>query len=143
VGLELPHLGGDDAVTVLSYETLPVPDRIVRLRRELFATETTWCFERARLVTKSYQATEGEPTVLRRARALAKVFDEMPILIRSGELIVGQRAGVLAGRAVYPEYRLSGLTEATTPPEIWNYWRGRTIGGHTTGQACAAASRRA
>ena len=131
MGLELPHLGGDDAVTVLSYETLPVPDRIVRLRRELFATETTWCFERARLVTKSYQATEGEPTVLRRARALAKVFDEMPILIRSGELIVGQRAGVLAGRAVYPEYRLSGLTEATTPPEIWNYWRGRTIGDVT------------
>jgi formate C-acetyltransferase len=111
-----------------SYTTLPVPSRIRRLRDELFATETAWCFDRARLVTESYRETEGQHPALRRARALYKVFDEMEIFIRPHELIVGQRAGVLGGRAVYPEFHLNGLTEATTPPEIWDAWHGRTLG---------------
>ncbi len=113
------------------YETLPVPVRILRLREALFATETQWCFERARLVTVSYRETEGQHPALRRARALAKVFDEMPIVIRPGELIVGQRAGALGGRAVYPEYHLNGLTEEIVPEEIWEYWHGNTIGDIT------------
>ena len=35
----------------------------------------------------------------------------LPIFIRPGELIVGQRAATLAGRAVYPEFNLNGLTQ--------------------------------
>jgi pyruvate formate-lyase/glycerol dehydratase family glycyl radical enzyme len=110
------------------YETLPVPSRIRQLKDELFSTKTEFCFERARIVTRSYQETEGQHPALRRAKALYAVFDEMPLLIRPGELLVGQRASVLAGRAVYPEFHLSGLTAETTPPEIWNYWHGRTLG---------------
>jgi pyruvate formate-lyase/glycerol dehydratase family glycyl radical enzyme len=113
---------------VLTYTTLPVPDRIRRLRDELFATESEWCFERARLVTESYKATEGQPMALRRARALRHVFEHVPIFIRPDELIVGQRAAVLGGRAVYPEYNLNDLTPETVPPEIWNAWSGRTLG---------------
>ncbi|MDF1512820.1 MAG: pyruvate formate lyase family protein [Anaerolineae bacterium] len=48
----------------------PVPQRILALKEELFATETSFCFERAQLVTESYKATDGQPTVLRRAQAL-------------------------------------------------------------------------
>ncbi|MCJ7550100.1 MAG: hypothetical protein MUQ30_10500, partial [Anaerolineae bacterium] len=113
------------------YETLPVPLRIRRLREALFATETQWCFERARLVTGSYTETVGQHSALRRARARAKVFDEMPILIRPDELIVGQRASVLGGRAVYPEYHLDGLTEEIVPEEVWEYWHDNTIGDIT------------
>jgi formate C-acetyltransferase len=108
--------------------TKPVPERILRLKDGLFATPTHFCFERARIVTRSYQGTEGQPSVLRRAKALYAVFTQMPILIRPGELLVGQRAAILAGRSVYPEYHLNGLTQETTPAEIWNYWHGRTIG---------------
>ena len=110
------------------YETLAVPPRIRRLKDELFATRTAFCFERARIVTRSYQETEGQHPALRRAQAIRDVFEEMPILIRPGELLVGQRASMLAGRAVYPEYNLGGLTQETTPPEIWDYWHGRTLG---------------
>ncbi len=113
---------------MLTYITHPVPERIRCLKDELFATESEWCFERARLVTESYQGSQGQPPALRRAHALYHVFDCMPIFIRPGELIVGQRAGVLAGRAVYPEYHLNGLTRETTPPEIWDAWAGRTLG---------------
>ena len=110
------------------YVTLPVPDRITRLRQELFASQTRFCFERARIVTRSYQETEGLHPALRRARALHAVFSEIPMFIRDGELLVGQRAALLAGRSVYPEFNLSGLTADTTPPDIWGYWHGRTLG---------------
>ncbi len=104
-----------------------VTPRIRRLRQELFATQTRPCFARAAIVTRSYLATEGEPWVIRRARALAAVFEEMPLLLRPGELIVGQRAAILAGRSVYPEYNLDGLTPETTPAEIWDAWQGKTL----------------
>jgi formate C-acetyltransferase len=66
--------------------------------------------------------------VLRRAKALHAVFSELPIFVRDGERIVGQRSAVLGGRSVYPEYHLDGLDEQTTPPDIWEYWHGRTLG---------------
>jgi formate C-acetyltransferase len=118
---------------VIDYPTLPIPDRIRRLKDELFAVESEFCFERARLVTRSYQETEGQHPALRRARALYAVFNEMPLLIRPGELIVGQRAATLGGRAVYPEFNLNGLTAETTPSEIGSYWRTRSLGAKVKG----------
>ena len=125
-------------------EHLPVPRRIARLKSELLAVETDVCFERARIVTDAYRETAGSnPTAmgpdrqaesgplhpaLRRATATARVFAELPIFIRPGELLVGQRAARLGARSVYPEFHLDGLTEASTPPEIWSYWHGRTMG---------------
>jgi len=105
-----------------------VPERIGRLKAELFATPDSVCFERARILTRVYRETEGEPTAIRRARALHAVFAEIPIFIRAGELLVGQRAARLGARAVYPEYHLHGLTRETTPAAIWDYWHGRTLG---------------
>jgi pyruvate formate-lyase/glycerol dehydratase family glycyl radical enzyme len=117
-----------------TYTTLLVPERIQRLKEELLSTSTRFCFERARIVTHSYQETEGQHPALRRAKALRDVFAQMPIFIRPGELIVGQRAAVLAGRAVYPEFNLNGLTQETTPAEIWDYWHGnRNCRGNTAG----------
>jgi pyruvate formate-lyase/glycerol dehydratase family glycyl radical enzyme len=115
------------------YTTLPVPERIQRLKDELFAATTVFCFKRAQIVTRSYRQTEGQHPALRRAKALRDVFAQMPIFIRPGELIVGQRAAVLAGRAVYPEYNLNGLTKETTPAEIWDYWCARTLGHRAKG----------
>jgi pyruvate formate-lyase/glycerol dehydratase family glycyl radical enzyme len=113
---------------VLPYPTLPVPERISRLRSELFATTTSICYERALIVTRSYRQTEGEHPALRRARALYAVLTEMPLLIREGELIVGQRASRLGARSLYPEYHLWGLNPDNCPAAIWDYWHGRTLG---------------
>jgi formate C-acetyltransferase len=115
------------------FALLAVPERIERLRRELFAAADSVCFERAGIVTRSYRATEGEHSALRRARALRAAFEEMPVFIREGELLVGQRAGRLGARAVYPEFHLNGLTRETTPAEVWDYWHGRTLGDEVRG----------
>ena len=109
------------------YKTLPVPERINCLKEELFSTKDSICFERAKIVTESYKRTEGQHSALRRAKALHDVFTKMPIFIRKNELIVGQRASVLGGRAVYPEFHLHGLKPETTPQEIWDYWQYRCI----------------
>jgi pyruvate formate-lyase/glycerol dehydratase family glycyl radical enzyme len=113
---------------VLPYPTLPVPERITRLRTELFATANNVCHERALIVTDSYRQTEGEHWVLRRAKALYAVLTQMPLLIREGELLVGQRAAHLGARSLYPEYHLWGLTPDSCPPVVWDYWHGHTLG---------------
>ena len=106
----------------------PIPERIKHLKENLFSTNNSICFERARIVTQSYRKTEGQHSALRRAKALHDVFTKMPIFIRKGEFIVGQRASVLAGRAVYPEFNLHGLKRETTPSEIWDYWHDKNMG---------------
>ena len=51
------------------------------------------CIERARYVTESYRQTEGEPSIIRRAKALNHVLSNMTIGIDGNELIVGHMDG--------------------------------------------------
>jgi len=59
--------------------------------------------ERARLLTESYKQTEGEPMVLRRAKALEHILEHMTLYIRPGELIVGCFASGPDACSHYPE----------------------------------------
>jgi pyruvate formate-lyase/glycerol dehydratase family glycyl radical enzyme len=77
--------------------------RVRALREELLSTDEILCYERAGLVTESYRNTEGKPLILRRAKALAHVLKNMTLLIRDGELIVGQQTGRIKGVPVFPE----------------------------------------
>ena len=113
---------------MFEYMTLPVPERIKRLKGKLFSTDSSICFQRAKIVTESYRRTEGEHPALRRARSLRDVFLKMPIFIRDEELMVGQRASALAARSVYPEFNLNGLRDEAAPPELWDYWREKNLG---------------
>ena len=61
------------------------------------------CMERARFLTESYKATEGEPMVIRRARALKNVLEKMTVYIGDGELIVGNFSGAPNKLPLYPE----------------------------------------
>jgi formate C-acetyltransferase len=62
------------------------------------------CLDRARLYTESYKQTEGEPTILRRAKALAHILENMTIYISEGEIIVGNYASSPAHLTYHPEY---------------------------------------
>lgn len=99
--------------------------RIRALREEYFATPFGWCFARARAVTRSYRATEGESAVLRRAKALYEVLTTVPLYIRPGELLVGSRSSALCKRTTYPEYTLASNDD--WPEEVRAYWQGRTV----------------
>ena len=63
--------------------------RIARLKENLFRKMPEIESARAVLLTESYRQTEGMPTVLRRAHAFAHILDNIPIIIRDDELIVG------------------------------------------------------
>ena len=47
---------------------------------------------RSRLLTESYKMTEGEPMVIRRAKALEHILLKMPVYIEDRQLIVGNYA---------------------------------------------------
>jgi pyruvate formate-lyase/glycerol dehydratase family glycyl radical enzyme len=53
--------------------------------------------EKGRLLTDSYMKTQSEPEVIRNAKALANVLDNVPIFIQEGELIVGNAASKPGG----------------------------------------------
>lgn len=61
------------------------------------------CLDRVRLVTESYKETEGEPIILRRAKAMAKLLDKMTIWIGKHEKIVGNYASDPDSLISYPE----------------------------------------
>lgn len=50
------------------------------------------CPERAEIITESFKKTEGEPVVIRRAKALDEILSKMSIYIEEGMLIIGNQA---------------------------------------------------
>lgn len=75
--------------------------------------------ERARLLTGSYKQTEGEPMVLRRAKALANILENMTIYIRPGELIVGNFAPTPDEVCHYPEFMYKWVERETEPGSVY------------------------
>ena len=78
---------------------MAITQRTQRLRDSLWFKHTSGgdyvesgvktCIERARLWTESFQATVGEPYVVRRAKALKHVLENMTIYIKEDEMIIG------------------------------------------------------
>ena len=66
--------------------------RIQKLRERLNVKEFPICSEKATLVVASLRQTEGEPEILRRAKATAHFLDNRTIYIEDDELIVGNIA---------------------------------------------------
>ncbi|MFC1985055.1 pyruvate formate lyase family protein [Chloroflexota bacterium] len=69
--------------------------------------------ERPRLIYESYKATEGQPMVLRRAKALANLLDKKNLYILPHERIVGNVT--------------SRPNAVITYPELWWRWLDRAI----------------
>lgn len=57
--------------------------------KEMFRPEVRVCLERNRLLTESYKETEGEPPIIRQAKALEHILKNMTIYIRDWEKIIG------------------------------------------------------
>ena len=74
-----------------NYDSTEIPksDRIPKLVENLYAKMPEIESARAILITESYRQTENEPMVIRRAKAFAHILENIPIVIRDLELIVG------------------------------------------------------
>ena len=120
-------------------------ERIPRLIAHLFAGEPTIESARAKLITESYQQTEDEPIIIRRAKAFEHIMKNLPIIIRPEELIVGSTTINPRGCQTYPEFSYEWLeaefetvaTRSADPfyiseetkrdlREVHPYWKGKT-----------------
>lgn len=88
---------------------IPKTERITRLVDNLYARMPVIESARAVLLTEMYQETEGQPIVMRRAKAFAHVLDNIPIVIRDGELVVGSTTIAPRGCQTYPEFSFEWL----------------------------------
>ena len=119
--------------------------RIAQLVDDLYDHLPVIESDRARLLTESYQKTENEPIILRRAKAFLHICKQIPITIRRNELIVGSATKSARGCQVFPEFSYSWLekefdtveTRSADPffiaeetkkelKEIYRYWEGKT-----------------
>lgn len=128
--------------------------RIQRLKAALFNTNREISLERALLYTESYQQTEGEPVMLRRAKATAYILDNVKIAIRDDELIAGNRtvkprAGIMSPE-MDPYWLLKELEHFPTRPQdrfdisdedkqcyrdvLYPYWEKRSMKDFINGQ---------
>lgn len=120
--------------------------RIDRLKEELLHRKP--CIESARavLLTESYRQTEGEPLILRRAKAFAHILEYIPITIREDELIVGSNTLHPRSSQTFPEFSFQWLEDEfdtienrSVDPfelsaddkdklrEVHKYWKGKTV----------------
>lgn len=77
--------------------------RTKKLNEHMRGTKPGVCIERARLVTEAYRQTEGEPFVIRRAKALSYILENMTLFINEDELIAGNHASKQRWAPMYPE----------------------------------------
>lgn len=96
-----------------TYDSTSIPKsaRIDRLKENLFAKMPEIESARAILLTESYQMTENEPIVIRRAKAFEHILKHIPIIIREEELIVGSTTIAPRGCQTYPEFSWEWMEE--------------------------------
>lgn len=119
--------------------------RIPKLIEHLYAKLPVIEADRAIILTKIYKETESEPIIMRRAKAFRAICEELPIIIRPDELIVGSNSIAPRGCQVFPEYSFEWLekefdtvaTRSADPfdideetkqklHEVYQYWKGKT-----------------
>ena len=120
--------------------------RIQRLVDHLYANMPEIEADRAELITESYKQTEGQPIIKRRSAAFRHILENIPIVIRPDELIVGSNSIAPRGCQTFPEYSFEWLekeydTFATREADpfyispstverlkkVYPYWKGKTV----------------
>jgi len=71
---------------------------ISKIRRSGFPL----CIEKARLITESFKQTEGEPAIIRYAKAYSHMLVNIPVIIDKDELFVGEGASQPWGVEIDP-----------------------------------------
>lgn len=130
-----------------TYDTTDIPEseRIPKLVDALYAKLPEIESARAVLITESYMQTENEPLIIRRAKAFGHILENIPIVIRDLELVVGSTTVAPRGCQTYPEFSYDWLeaefdtveTRSADPffisdqtkrelKGVHTYWKGKT-----------------
>jgi len=130
---------------VFNFKEIAKSERIDRLKEALFANKPEIESARAVLLTESYKKTEGMPIIKRRSAAFRHILENLPIVIRYDELVVGSATLKSRSCHVFPEYSYKWLEEEfdtvatrSADPfyisektkeelrEVYKYWDGKT-----------------
>jgi pyruvate formate-lyase/glycerol dehydratase family glycyl radical enzyme len=121
--------------------------RVERLRQRIVDAPREVCVERARYLTQSMAANWHVPALTRMSMALEHILENMSVVIRDDEVIVGCRSSKLKGAPLFPENKwkwIEGDLEAFSKrilqkvliteeeqrelkQDILPFWRGRTV----------------
>lgn len=122
-------------------------DRIKTLKNDMLNPTREISLERALLYTESYKQTAGMSVILKRAKAVAHILDNVAISIREGELLAGNRTVKPRSGIVSPEmdpyWILKEIDTIDTRPqdqfhfseenkkiyreELYSYWQGKSM----------------
>ncbi|MCF0105907.1 MAG: formate C-acetyltransferase/glycerol dehydratase family glycyl radical enzyme [Holdemanella sp.] len=121
--------------------------RCQTIKDEMLSPKRVVDLERAILYTESHKMTEGEPTIIRRAKALQHILENHEIIIDDYDLLVGNRtrkprAGVLSPE-MSPYWIFDEIDDFETRPQdtftfskedkeyyknyLYPYWAGRSL----------------
>jgi formate C-acetyltransferase len=121
--------------------------RVGRIKERLINAPEEVCVERARYLTESARENWDEHPLTRISRALEHILENIAVIIRDDELIVGCRTSKLKGAPLFPENKsrwIEGdidsfenrvlqpalITDAEREElrdEILPFWKGRTV----------------
>ncbi|MBW1886805.1 MAG: hypothetical protein JRI52_00450 [Deltaproteobacteria bacterium] len=118
-------------------------ERVKDESRNPYRQEVKLCIDRAKLITEGYKNSEGEPMVIRRAKALAHFLDNRILYILPHERIVGNIASEPCHLVTFPELWSGWLNKAIDTEyrmllddekreelhQIHEYWRGKSVHG--------------
>ncbi|MGG7098635.1 glycyl radical protein [Clostridium sardiniense] len=121
-------------------------ERVSKLKEEVMSAFPEIEADRAIILTNSFKETENEPIIIRKAKALEAILNEIPIVIRENELIVGSLTKKPRSAQVFPEFSNKWLVdefekfESRTSDafkisektkdelrEVFKYWEGKTV----------------
>ncbi len=120
-------------------------NRIGKLIDDLYSGTPTIESTRAEIITESFKSTEGMPLHIRKSKAFYALAEQLPVVIRDDELIVGCNCFARRGCPTFPEFsnqwleaEFATIANRSADPfyisdetaaklqEIHQYWRGRT-----------------
>jgi len=86
-------------------------DRLARFQHAMEGRVATICPERALLYTESFRTTEGEPYILRKAKAFAHTLRKMTVYVEDDSLIFGNMASRNFAAPIFPEYSIDWVID--------------------------------
>ena len=121
--------------------------RVEKLRELIINAPEEVCIERARYLTESMKEHWEEHPLTRMSLAFERILDNISVVIREGELIVGCRTSKLKGAPLFPEGKskwiegdldsfgervlqralITGDEQSELRDEILPFWRGRAV----------------
>jgi pyruvate formate-lyase/glycerol dehydratase family glycyl radical enzyme len=139
-----------DTAWLEKIDRIELSERARALKQQLHSTVPGIAVHRAVLATQSWQESQGEPTVLRRAKLVKKVLEGIPIVVFPGQRLVGNETEYFRG--CNPQIDFDGcflepllaedqgkmtlggpVEKGVLKPEDWNrllelarFWQGKT-----------------